>query len=243
MLGVLCSATVVRAASVDIPSTEFKLLSEDGSVEIGRAHFKIAARSGGREQVQGKYQFTNGEYDFDEDWLEIRPDATLPKLLRYRHAYFHPDGSRDRVNEADLRSGQASCTVYVHGHAETKSEKLTFPSDTYAGPAVALAIRELIRDSSSARVGFHDFNCAPGPKIYLVRLYVERAVHWRLYPGEQVQVDIKPDLGRLNLLVAPFLPKIRLWFDSTKDFELVGAESSRYYKGLNFIMVHELIVR
>ncbi len=233
----------MAAASLDFPPTDFKLLSADGSVVIGRAHFKMAARSSGRALVQGEYQYTNGEYDIDEDWLEIRADAYLPTLLSYRHAFFHADGSLDRVNEADLKSGRASCSIYVNGEAKTLNAKLTFPADTYAGPAVTLPIRNFIRRGSAESAEFRDFSCAPGPKVYLVKTSIERPAQWTLYPGKLVQVDIKPDFGLLDILVAPFLPKIRLWFDPAKDFELVGAESARYYRGLNFIMVRELAVR
>ena len=93
VLEALSGSATVTAASLDFPPTDFKLLSADGLVVIGRAHFKMAARSSGRALVQGKYQYTNGEYDIDEDWLEIRPDARLPTLLSYRHAFFHADGS------------------------------------------------------------------------------------------------------------------------------------------------------
>jgi hypothetical protein len=243
VLGALSGSATVTAASLDFPPTDFKLLSADGSVVIGRAHFKMAARRSGRALVQGKYQYTNGEYDIVEDWLEIRPDANLPTLLSYRHAFFHADGSLDRVNEADLKSGRASCSIYVNGEAKTLNAKLTFPADTYAGPAVTLPIRNFIRRGSAESAEFRDFSCAPGPKVYLVKTSIERPAQWTLYPGKLVQVDIKPDFGLLDILVAPFLPKIRLWFDPAKDFELVGVESSRYYRGLNFIMVRQLAVR
>jgi hypothetical protein len=243
VLEALSGSATVTAASLDFPPTDFKLLSADGLVVIGRAHFKMAARSSGRALVQGKYQYTNGEYDIDEDWLEIRPDARLPTLLSYRHAFFHADGSLDRVNEADLKSGQASCSVYVNGEAKTLNAKLTFSADTYAGPAVTLPIRNFIRRGSTESAEFRVFSCAPGPKVYLLKASIERPAQWTLYPGKLVQVAIKPDFGLLDILVAPFLPKIRLWFDPAKDFELVGVESSRYYRGLNFIMVRELAVR
>jgi hypothetical protein len=235
-LSALSAATMVSAASVDFPPADFKLLSADGSVTIGQAHFKIAARTSGRALVQGKYQFSNGEYDVDEDWLEIRPNAELPTLLNYRHAFFHADGSLERVNEADLKSGHASCTTYVNGQAKTETAKLAL-ADTYAGPAETLPIRDFIRRRSTGSGEFRDFSCAPGPRIFLLRASIERPAHWTLYSGELVRVDIKPDVGWLDILVAPFLPKIRLWFDPAKEFELVGAESSRYYGGLNFILV------
>jgi hypothetical protein len=183
LLGVLSSSVIASAASVDFPPTDFKVLSADGMVVLGRAHFKLAAQSGGRALVEGKYQFTNGEYDVDEDWLELQPHADLPTLLSYRHAFFHADGSLDRVNEANLKSGQASCTIYVNGKAETQKADLAFSADTYAGPAVTLPIRKFIRGSMKS-VEFRDFSCTPGPKIYLVRASIEQ-----LASGRSTQVN------------------------------------------------------
>ena len=88
VLGWLLSTATVRAASIDLTQTHFKLLSQDGSAVIGRATFEVVVQNGRRELVQGKYQFNNGEYDIDQDWLELRSRSTLPLLLRYRHAFF-----------------------------------------------------------------------------------------------------------------------------------------------------------
>lgn len=239
VLGWLLSTATVRAASIDLTQTHFKLLSQDGSAVIGRATFEVVVQNGRRELVQGKYQFNNGEYDIDQDWLELRSRSTLPLLLRYRHAFFHSNGVPDRLSQADLKSGAASCTTYTNGHAATESAKLTFSADTYAGPAVMLPIRDFIRRGSQARAAFRDFTCAPGPKLYVVRIVVERGARWSLYPGELVEADITPELGWINSLVFPFVPKIRLWFNQAKGCDLIGAESSRYYKGLHFIMVNE----
>jgi hypothetical protein len=63
--------------------------------------------------------------------------------------------------------------------------------------------------------------------------------HWELYPGESLEVDVKPDFGQVNVFVALFVPKIRLWFDPARPFEFVGAETARYYKGLPFKMVRQ----
>jgi hypothetical protein len=243
VLGGFFNAAAAWGAPIDFPPTDFKLLSADASAEIGRARFEIVARTSGRILVQGKYQFTNGEYDIDEDWLEMGPGMNLPVVLNYKHTFFQRDGSPDRVSQADFKSGQAGCTIYVNGRADIQTAKLAFPPDTYAGPAVMLPVREFIRRGSAERPGLHVFSCAPAPKIYLVRASIARNAEWSFYHGKLVQVDIEPDFGRLEILLAPFLPKIRLWFDPVKDFELVGAESSRYYRGLKFIMVRHPAAR
>ena len=242
VVGAFFGAAVAQGASVDFSPTEYKLLSADGSRVIGQAHFGITARAGGRELVQGRYRFNDGDYDIDEDWLEMRP-GRLPALLTYKHVFFHPDGSLVRVSEADIERGHASCTIYVDRRPETQSTELVFPPDVYAGPALILPIRHSVRSGSKEKANFHAFSCAPGPKIYAVSGSIESAVHWRLYSGTVVEVDIQPDFGPLNFLVASFLPTVRLWFDPAKDFELVGVESSRYYKGLHFIMMRDVAMR
>jgi hypothetical protein len=236
LVGLFASASG-HVASIDPSSASFKLLSSDGSQEIGKADFETS-KTPGETVVRGRYIYTNGEYDVDEVWLVQRSRASLPALSKYRHSFFHADGSLDRVSEADLQSGQASCSVYINGKPQTNSAKLNFPQDTYAGPAVSLPIRDFLRGSKTS-AAFHNFHCGPGPKVYAVKVSAQQLEHWKFYPGESLEVDVQPDFGRLNVLIAPFVPKVRLWFDPTRDFELVGAQTARYYKGLEFLMVPE----
>jgi hypothetical protein len=237
ILAGLSASAPGHGASVDLSPASFKLLTSDGSQTIGKAYFEVS-RPTGDLVVRGRYTFVSGEYDVDEVWLARRSNTNLPALARYRHSFFHADGSLDRVSDADLKSGQASCSVYINGKPRTDRAKLNFPSDTYAGPAVSLPIRDFLRGSNGS-AAFHDFHCAPGPKIYAVKVSAQQLGHWKFYPGQSLEVDVQPDFGRLNLLVAPFLPKVRLWFDPTRDFELIGAQTARYYKGLEFLMVQE----
>ena len=239
ILAGLSALALRRQAASDLSPAWFKLLSSDGSQVIGTAHFEMAERTDGTLVVRGKYEFANGEHDVDEVWLASLPNTDLPALLRYRHSFFHADGSLERISEADSRTGQASCSIYVNGKPQTDSAKLDFPSDTYAGPAVSLPIRDFLRRGSIGSSGFHDFHCAPGPKIYAISVSVQPRAHWEFYPGESLEVDVKPDFGQFNILVALFVPKVRLWFDPARHFEMVGAETARYYKGLPFIMVRK----
>jgi hypothetical protein len=58
-----------HAASIDLSPASFKLLSSDGSQEIGRADFEIS-KPPCDTVVRGRYIFTNGEYDVDEVWVK-----------------------------------------------------------------------------------------------------------------------------------------------------------------------------
>jgi hypothetical protein len=72
------SSTTLGAASIDPTQAHFKLLSQDGSAVIGRAIFWVVMQNDRHELAQGKYQFNNGEYDIDQDWLELRSLLRCP---------------------------------------------------------------------------------------------------------------------------------------------------------------------
>ena len=53
-------------------------------------------------------------------------------------------------------------------------------------------------------------------------------------------MDIKPDLGWLGTVIAPFLPELRAWFDPSDNWTLAGGEFSRYYRGPRIMLVREI---
>lgn len=237
LLSILWTAPVLPAQP-EFPNADFKVLKPDGSGQFGRAHFSLVTQKDGLLHARGQYRYFSGDYDVDEAWLKAKPDPTLPALVRYRHVFYHRDASIERVNEADLTSGQASCSVYGQGSNHTESGKLDFPADTYAGPGLLFPIRAFLRGSLKTGT-FHNFNCSPGPRIYAIKIFPNAPARWELYPTDVIEVDIKPDFGILDLVIAPFIPRVRLWFDSVNDSELVGVESVRYYKGSSLLMVRE----
>ncbi len=237
MFCALSMTSVTGAPSLYAQETHFKLLSADGSTVIGKANFQIIRPATTQIILRGNYRFTNGDYDIDEDWLKLGAGAKLPELLKYKHTFFYRNGSLDRVNEANFVNGSASCTIYDDAHAKVKSTKLSFPPNTYAGPAVMLPIRYFLFRHSAGITNFHYFVCAPDPNIFVVAAAIQPAAHWTYYPGNLAEVDVRPHFGWLDFVIAPFVPHIRLWFDRDHHFEFVGATSSRYYRGLSFIMV------
>ena len=86
-------------------------------------------------------------------------------------------------------------------------------------------------------VTFHDFNCIPGPQLLKVTASSSPPAPWTYYPGELVRVNVEPDFGWINVVISPFLPRIQAWFDPREGWFFVGGESSRYYKGLKYMMV------
>ncbi|HEV2170896.1 MAG TPA: hypothetical protein VGR40_08105, partial [Candidatus Binatus sp.] len=65
----------------------------------------------------------------------------------------------------------------------------------------------------------------------------DRPEQWPLYRGSLVRLDMQPDLGALTLLVAPFLPKVNAWFDPHDDWNYVGGEFDRYFRGPHVLTV------
>ena len=37
-----------------------------------------------------------------------------------------------------------------------------------------------------------------------------------MYPGKLLKLELEPDFGWLDILIAPFLPKIYAWFDRNR---------------------------
>jgi len=222
-----------EAMKLDSSPTVFKLLSADGSREIGYARFDTA-ETDKLLYVRGKYQFFSGDYDVDEAWLKPAQHAVLPTLLKYRHVFFHSDGSPERLSEADLNRGQGTCSVYKNGAVQRASKTLYCPPDTYAGPALVFPVRAFIRQNVSIGNEFDSFNCSPGPKIYALQISTRTQSRWTYHAGSELEVSVKPRRGLFDVWIDPLVPRVHLWFDPAKDCEFIGAESMRYYKGLFF---------
>ena len=77
-----------------------------------------------------------------------------------------------------------------------------------------------------------DLRCSPSR-----RRLPERSEHWPLYPGDLFRLDMRPDLGALNLLIAPFLPTMDAWFNPNDNWNYVGGEFDRYFRGPHVLTV------
>lgn len=236
-LGLCFSATPLIASELDFPPTDYTVRSVDGQSVIGHAHFMVTNDADGLVTVHGDYRFLDGEYDNDEATLRPSADGSLPLLVRSHHSFFHADGSPDRDSRTDVSAGTGSCTVYENGQPQVESAHLDFPPDTFAGDAVMLPLQRFLRDGGNGSVSFHDFNCIPGPKLLKVTARARQASPWFYYPGNLTQVEVEPDFGWINVVIAPFLPHLQAWFDPAENWFFVGGQSARYYKGLKYLMV------
>jgi hypothetical protein len=226
-----------RAGDLDFPTTDFTLRSADGEHIIGHAHFGVATDTGGLTTIRGEYRYLNGTYDIDQSTVRPGVGGNLPTLVRTDHSFFLANGSLDRESHIEFVEGTGACTVYVNGKPQVSSAKFDFPADTFAGDTVILPLRRYVAAGGKGSLTFHVFNCIPGPKLLKVTASASAPAPWNYYPGNLIQVDVKPDFGWINLVIAPFLPQIRAWFDPSDDSFFVGGETARYYKGLKYMMV------
>jgi hypothetical protein len=233
----LLTPALSRAGDLDFPATDFTLRSIDGLQIIGHAHFGVTVDGAGLTTVRGEYRFLNGDYDIDQSTLRPGIGGKLPTLVRTDHSFFLPDGSREREGRIDFAAGTGSCILYTNGKPQVSSAKINFPADTFAGDTVILPLRRYVAAGAKGSISFYAFNCIPGPKLLKVTASASAPAPWPYYPGKLVQVDVKPDFGWINVVIAPFLPQIRAWFEPGKDSSFVGGETARYYKGLKYMMV------
>jgi hypothetical protein len=90
----------------------------------------------------------------------------------------------------------------------------------------------------SREIRFHAFACAPGPEIFSVKASLPvQSERWRFYSGDLFRLDMRPDLGALNLLIAPFLPTMDAWFSPADNWNYVGGEFDRYFRGPHVLTV------
>jgi hypothetical protein len=217
----------------------FEVLNADGSEVIGHSHYELSRGYHNLLIGRGAARFKNGEHDVEYDTLEARPDQP-PAMLTLDHKFYNADGSMQRAIAADFRTGQASCTRYQKGVAETDSARLDFTRDSYGGSAVVLPLEQYLAHGSAESIKLSAFNCIPKPRLIAVKAHVQNPSRWSHYPGQTVEVDIKPDLGWLDVVVAPFLPELRAWFDPSDNWTLAGGEFSRYFRGPGIILVREI---
>jgi hypothetical protein len=235
----LLTPAPLHAGDLDFPPSDFTLRSIDGRGVIGHAHAGVTTGSDGLTTLHGENHFNDGSYDIDEAVVREGVDGGPPLLVRSHHSFFLANGSPDRESRTDIAAGIGECTVYVDGAPQVSREKFDFPPDTFAGETVMIPLRRFLNSGAGGTTSFHDFNCVPDPKLLKVTAVAQPPAPWNFYPGNLVRIDVKPDFGWINVLIAPFLPQIRAWFDPGNGWLFVGGESARYYKGLKFLMVRE----
>ena len=228
--------TASSASQPDFSGLQFNILSSDGKQTIGSTRFTVL-QNNSTEEIKGETRYLNGEHDREYVQLEVEDARSNLKLDTYEHSFFNADGSLHMVDTLNAKSGVASCTSYTLGKMKVRTSQLDVPSDSFAGSSGLLMMITNLRHGSR-EIRFHAFACAPGPEIFSVRASLpDRSERWSFYSGDLFQIDMRPDLGALNMLIAPFLPKMNAWFSPADNWNYVGGEFDRYYRGPHVLTV------
>ena len=224
------------AASSDIGGVQFKILSPDGKQTLGTTRFTVM-QNNSTEEIKGETRYLDGERDSEDELLSVAPPTYTLRLETYEHSFFNADGTLHMVDRLDAKSGVASCASYTSGKMKVRKSQLEVPADSFAGASGLMMVVERLRHGNR-EMRFHAFACAPGPEIFSVKASLpDRSDHWSPYPGELVRLDMQPDLGALNLLIAPFLPTMNAWFNPADNWNYVGGEFDRYFRGPHVLTV------
>jgi hypothetical protein len=251
------NAAGVNSSSIggaDMGGLQFKIVSPDGTKTLGYTRFTILLNNS-TEEIKGETRYLDGDRDSEDELLSVAPQTHSLRLETYQHSFFNADGTLKMVDKLDVKSRTGSCAGYSSGKMELRTSQLEVPEDSFAGASGLMMMVGSLRSGTSPltplpsgegnqtltqsrEIRFHAFACAPGPQIFSVEASIpDRSDRWSLYPGDLVRLDMRPDLGALNLLLAPFLPTMDAWFDPADNWNYVGGEFDRYYRGPHVLTV------
>ena len=157
------------------------------------------------------------------------PGLHAQTLDTYEHSFFNADGTLLMVDTLDAKSG--SPRARATGAKKVRKSQLEVPADSFAGASelmmVVASLRHGIRE-----VRFHAFACVPGPAIFSVEASLpNRSEHWPLVPRRSRPPRYAARPRALNLLLAPFMPTMDAWFNPNDNWNYVGGEFDRYFRG------------
>jgi hypothetical protein len=224
------------SSGADFGGLQFKIMSADSRQTIGYTRFTVL-KNNVIEEIKGESRYLDGERDSEDELLYLAPPTNKPRLDSYEHSFFKAGGTLQMVDTLNAKSGVASCTSYAPAHIKVRESQLDLPADSFAGASGLMMMVGSLRQGNR-EISFHAFACAPGPEIFAVKTSLpDRSERWPLYPGDLFRLDMRPDLGALNLLIAPFLPTIDAWFNPNDNWNYVGGEFDRYFRGPHVLTV------
>ena len=224
------------AGAFDFRALQLKILNPDTNQMIGSTRFAVS-RDGSGEEVKGESTYLDGERDNESERLYVASPGSAPRLETYAHSFFSADGTLHMIDTLDAKSGVASCTTYASGSKKVRTSRLEIPADSYAGASELMMVVASLRHGMH-QVSFHAFACVPWPELFSVEASVpDRSERWPLFPGSLIRLDMRPDLGALSYILAPFMPTMDAWFNPNDNWNYVGGEFDRYFRGPHVVTV------
>lgn len=236
ILGAAVAARAARAADLTFAPTDFLILAGDGRSVVGHGNYRLDFTENGAV-LRGVNHYDDGSSDFETDHIWIGAEDSQPTMADFEHLFYRADGSPMLTGRADMRSGIASCIGYNGGETSNTTKLMDFPPDTWAGAGIMIPMQAIGRAGAQSTHQMHVFTCAPTPKIFTIDLSVSTSnIRWPLYKGESAEFEITPNLGIFDVFVRPFVPRLHAWFDPHAEWDFVGAEMTRYYRGPKIII-------
>lgn len=225
------------ADALSFSPTSFTILNPDTGVAVGRSQYDVDETADGAT-LHGVNSFYDDQSDVETSLLDSRAGGE-PKLIEFDHTFFNPDGSILVRGHLDTKTGAATCIDNTGGQKRTRATVLSVPDNTWAGASIVIPIQGFLRAGGCGSAhSLNVFSCAPGPKIFAVTVKADpKNAPWTPYGAEALRVEIRPDFGVLNLIVASFVPKLHAWFDPNDGWAFVGDEAARWYKGPHVMLV------
>ncbi|MHB8382681.1 MAG: hypothetical protein ACYDC3_10145 [Candidatus Binataceae bacterium] len=231
------AAAAPAVSLLGFTSADFEILDPANERVIGHARYAVT-KEDGRILLHGDARYLDGQYDFESERFDTSP-GTSPILISGDHYFFLADGTPEFRTNFDLKSGLATCIDFRSQPPVRENAQLEMPPDIWMGASVMVPIREFLRRGGAGTFKMHVFSCAPSPKIFAVEVSITKIqTRSPLSRPDMVEVDFKPDFGWLNLLVAPFVPRLNAWFDPNQDWQFAGAALARFYKGPDILLAH-----
>ncbi|MDO8434913.1 MAG: hypothetical protein Q7S58_21140 [Candidatus Binatus sp.] len=231
-----CRSTASASNALSFPATEFTILDPRTNFAMGRGRYSIKSIPGGAI-LQGTNRYDTGSSDVETARIETAPDGSA-RLVEADHTFFKIDGSIMQRSHIDMKAGDGTCVNNTLDPKIEETDPILIPPDTWSGASVLIPIQRFLREGVTETQHLHVFNCAPTPKIFAIKVKFDRAAQlWPPYSADAFQVEVRPDFGWINILIAPFVPKLHAWFDPLDDWNFVGSEAARFYKGPPIMLV------
>lgn len=234
----VASARPASANALTFPPTTFTILNPDTGAAIGRSTYRVDS-SGDRATLHGEYGYFDGQTDVETAHLDLGAPGQPPRLVDFDHTFYDANRSILRRHHFDVKSGAGTCIDNSGGQKSEQDDVLTVPDNTWAGASIVIPVQEFLRtENQEMTLPLNVFNCAPSPKIFAVNVTKDPGnAIWTSYGREALRVEVQPDFGWLNVIIAAFVPKLHAWFDPHDGWAFVGDQAARFYKGPPIILV------
>lgn len=231
------AARAFATEPVSFPPTDFKIIDPATHAPLGHSRYSISRIENGAI-LHGENHYDSGVSDHETGTMVLAQGTGLPLLVEFDHTFLNPDGSIQQRSHVDLGAGNATCIDNGASPPTQVSAQLAIPADTWAGASIAIPIQQFLRSGGPGPYHLHIYNCAPTPKIFALDIQTDPgSAIWLPYGDEALRVEVRPNLGWYNFVIAPFLPKLHAWFDPRDRWGFLGSEAARYYKGPNIMLV------